>query len=611
MIAGTKIAQPMKKRSTEFIKQTHQLAEYCTAIQSINQKHSLRLNENSLFTWQQQIRHFELVVMGKYNAGKSTLLNLLLGLDLDDGLPTGFRPTTSKLWKISYSSKPKLKAMRFDVSEPKFVITRTLVKILDQLESGYSEQEIAEIDYYELGLPSELLKNTGWAIWDTPGKDDLGGLLNETHYERALQLAEGAVVVTNYDQFKSCSDYLLQLKEKQIECTVIALTNSAAMSPEDFMEQAETKLGQITGYLKDFFPAARYDFAIDCKDPSGASDPSRNRWLGPLQRIVEAVEKIEEPLILLRAWRSMEPFLRDVKVHLEQKIAAAESRKKRAEKTIADLQNFLQLPVTTSLEKEIADATQRQLDDRIQSKSQKLKEQVLSEMYATIEAVTPNFLEHGFSVITLGWGGRSASEIDSDLHHAFQDRMMHFGSQFIEAKVLNYLIPIVKQNASVEADSAVSNYAKKIPFKNTVTYEGYMLEDHEIKAASVDAIYQFAVEKYSVLAAISSRSNFRNDANHQQEYAEESRKVCRSIFKKSIKIIAGNVAAHLIQSMDSYQHELTKRANRRIQRLNKTIYAMNESIGSWQKDWQKMNFYQNYLEHHRSQFLQIIHSSKS
>jgi hypothetical protein len=370
----------MKRRSKAFTAESFIMSSFSKAIEKVNRQCGLDLDLRDLYDWKEQIRNFEMVVMGMYNAGKSTLLNLLL--DLDNALPTGIRPTTNKLWKIYYSSRPQLKAMRFNSSKAEFVIVKKLSPLLEDLESKYSTNEFALIDYYELGLPSEWLRRTGWAIWDTPGKDDLDGLLNEDHFGRVLESAKGAMVVTNYDQYKSCSEYLLQLKSKQIECVVIALTNSAARTPDEFTAAADRHLEQVTGYLRGFFPSARFDFAIDSKDPSGSKDRMQNRWLKSLWRIAAGIEQIEESLILLRAWKSLEPAVSAATQQLDLRISRLREEATLMAHQIAEMQAKVKLPIASEALRKLDTKIATELKERIRSKSENIGKEMAEEMQA-------------------------------------------------------------------------------------------------------------------------------------------------------------------------------------------------------------------------------------
>lgn len=523
------VPKKTKRRSKAFIAERDELKKFSMVIDKIVDENSLNLESLDVHAWKKQIRKFELVVMGMYNAGKSTLLNLLLNLDPDNGLPTGHRPTTNKLWKISYSSRPQLKAMRFDRSKADFVIVKKLTSILDDLESKYSARKIASIDYYELGLPSEWLKRTGWTIWDTPGKDDLGGLLDEYHFERVLQAAEGAFVVTNYDQHRSCSEYLLQLKSSHIECVVICLTNSAARSPDEFTAAADRHLNQVTDYLRDHFPAARFHFAIDSKDPSGSLDRMQNRWLETLWSVTAAIEEVEESLILLRAWRSLEAVVAMVEERLILRISHLQEEAALLATEVARLTNLTELPISSpslrSLNKEIT----ADLKDRIGMKSANLRREVEEILQAAKEAQEPGLPEKAWGLLSFGYGGRSEDEIDRNFMEDLRSRLLDLGNTFIWEKVWEYIVPHVEQAGTYLANQEAENYLRYVGTKHRFSYCA------NLKSAAIDKLYEFAITGFALIEKDFSKPGFRKDQKLKSEFLNLVEGTVKEIFYEAIQ----------------------------------------------------------------------------
>lgn len=115
---------------------------------------------------------FRLIFVGGFDAGKSTLVNALLGEAL---LPTGYAPLTAAVTVIRNGPTRRAWVVRGGVhAEPEpiaFDDLRTVLRIDDEREEPDSVVRV------EIEVPSELLSN-GIEIVDTPGLDD--ALVNAT-----------------------------------------------------------------------------------------------------------------------------------------------------------------------------------------------------------------------------------------------------------------------------------------------------------------------------------------------------------------------------------------------------------------------------------------------
>lgn len=107
---------------------------------------------------------FQLVVVGDFKRGKSTLINALLGKAV---VPTAVTPETVTINKLSYAETPRIEAVlknkkRISLSQPE--LTRSA---LDELMRRLP----ATIDFIDIRLDHEGLRNI--TVVDTPGMGDL------------------------------------------------------------------------------------------------------------------------------------------------------------------------------------------------------------------------------------------------------------------------------------------------------------------------------------------------------------------------------------------------------------------------------------------------------
>lgn len=107
---------------------------------------------------------FQLVVIGDFKRGKSTLINALLG---ETAVPTAVTPETVTINRLSFSDTPRIEAIlknrkRVSLSEPELA-RETLEGLIDRLP--------APIDFIDVRLNNESLRDV--TIVDTPGIGDL------------------------------------------------------------------------------------------------------------------------------------------------------------------------------------------------------------------------------------------------------------------------------------------------------------------------------------------------------------------------------------------------------------------------------------------------------
>ena len=110
---------------------------------------------------------FNIVVIGDFKRGKSTLINALIGENI---VPADVRPETVTINRVSFSETPKAQAVlkngkRMTLTQSE--LKREAIKALaEKLPSG-----IEGIDYIDIGANAEILREI--SIVDTPGIGDL------------------------------------------------------------------------------------------------------------------------------------------------------------------------------------------------------------------------------------------------------------------------------------------------------------------------------------------------------------------------------------------------------------------------------------------------------
>lgn len=135
---------------------------------------------------------FNLVVVGRFNRGKTSLMNALLATDR---LPTGIVPLTSVITAVAYGTRPEA-FVRFQGNRQlaSRIALAELRAYVTQDGNPGNEKQVAQVT---VRLPNDLLRN-GLYVVDTPG---IGSAIGENTAttERFLPEADAFVLVTSYE----------------------------------------------------------------------------------------------------------------------------------------------------------------------------------------------------------------------------------------------------------------------------------------------------------------------------------------------------------------------------------------------------------------------------
>lgn len=134
---------------------------------------------------------FNLVVVGRFSRGKTSLMNAVIG---SDRLPTGIVPLTSVITTVTYGSKEQVvleyqdRGLRSQIA---------LGALPDYITQAGNPGNTKKIKVAEVHLPSEILRR-GFFFVDTPG---LGSPIQENTKttESFLPEADAFILVTGYE----------------------------------------------------------------------------------------------------------------------------------------------------------------------------------------------------------------------------------------------------------------------------------------------------------------------------------------------------------------------------------------------------------------------------
>ena len=121
---------------------------------------------------------FAIIVVGRFNSGKSTLVNALLG-----GVPVaGFDgnsgpmvvddlPATARLTAIHYADQADVKARHLDGTVEGWSIGQYQRQSTLDIDDEENQRRFGEIEQFEMGLPAPVCR-AGVTLYDSPGLDE-------------------------------------------------------------------------------------------------------------------------------------------------------------------------------------------------------------------------------------------------------------------------------------------------------------------------------------------------------------------------------------------------------------------------------------------------------
>ena len=167
------------------------LAEVIRSAQAIDTKNTALQGDCRELVARLAEDQFNLMMVGRFSRGKSTLMNAILG---GDYLPTGIVPLTSVITTVRYGSRPQVVLHFRDFGLNHEI---PLAQLADYVTQKGNPGNVKKIAWAEIQLPAEILRR-GFFFVDTPG---LGSPIieNTLTTERFLPQADAFILVTSYE----------------------------------------------------------------------------------------------------------------------------------------------------------------------------------------------------------------------------------------------------------------------------------------------------------------------------------------------------------------------------------------------------------------------------
>lgn len=172
---------------------------------------------------------FNLMLVGRFSRGKSTLINAILGAA---HLPTGILPLTSVITTVRYGSRTRV-VLNFNDRQLRQDIP--LSRLAEYVTQQSNPGNVKNVAYAEIELPVELLRR-GVFFVDSPG---LGSAIAENTQttERFFPEADAFVLITSYDSPLSDEENRALYRIRQTDKRLFVVVNKQDTAGEDERQQ--------------------------------------------------------------------------------------------------------------------------------------------------------------------------------------------------------------------------------------------------------------------------------------------------------------------------------------------------------------------------------------
>lgn len=230
----------------------------------------------------------KVVLMGEVKAGKSTLINSILGREISR---TSVLEATSAIYHFYNSEQEECSVItkngRFKLQD-----VQRLVEMLE--EKNENGAFIAECTNIEIGLNLPILKQ--FDLVDTPGLGTVT-VSNEEITKRYIPWSDIIIWVfnSNYIGQQNIRDYIFEIKEKGKEVIgVLNRIDEVSATPEEIMASAENDMPEISRYI----PLSAYEELLASREDSSHSPTGVSQLLEAIkEEIGDDLDKKKQEVV--------------------------------------------------------------------------------------------------------------------------------------------------------------------------------------------------------------------------------------------------------------------------------------------------------------------------
>jgi GTPase Era involved in 16S rRNA processing len=281
----------------EYEQRKFALAEIVRTAQAANTNDGWLFSEATALLARLAEDRFNLMVVGRFSRGKSTLLNTLLG---DDYLPTGIVPLTSVITTVRYGSR---KQVVLNFANSRLTSEVPLSRLAEFVTETSNPGNVKRVAYAEIQLRVELLRR-GLFFVDSPG---IGSPIieNTLTTERFLPQADAFVLVTSYDSpLSEEEDRILRRIEATNKKIYILINKQDTVSEEEREQVWEFVTTRLSSYA---FQEKPQIFSISARQGLAAAQAQDARGMQE-----SGIVAFEQALLSFLTQDRAEQFLRNM-----------------------------------------------------------------------------------------------------------------------------------------------------------------------------------------------------------------------------------------------------------------------------------------------------------
>jgi small GTP-binding protein len=251
--------------------------------------------------------NFRLAVFGKYNRGKSTLMNALLGMDR---LPTGILPLTSVVTTVRYDAQERVQIFREGWALPQDIPMSELSEYVTEQGNPGNEKRVTLAQVF---LPAGILRY-GFFLIDTPG---LGSSIaaNTKAAEAFIPRADAAIVVMSVESPLDEEDWaLLERAHTELKRVFVVLNKTDLLSEHQrnsVIDAVSRRLQALYAGAVRVFPLSARNALARAESSSGKEQDRELRVL--MEALLDFVKREKTAQFLNRMAERVQSLIQDEK----------------------------------------------------------------------------------------------------------------------------------------------------------------------------------------------------------------------------------------------------------------------------------------------------------
>lgn len=394
-----------------------------------------------------RLEQFNLVVMGQFKRGKSTLINALIGAGI---LPTSILPLTSIVTILQFGETEKA-VVHYLNDERREIGFDEIPKFVTERENPENKLGVKDVEVY---YPSDFLKD-GVRIIDTPGVGSVFQHNTDVAYSFLPYVDAGIFIVTSDPPMGEAEQNFLKNVREYAHKIFFALNKSDLVDPSDLAEAkhfTEDLIKKYMGYEAQLYPVSAKQ-ALHAKMEKDAQKLERSGFAAFEKELQHFLHREKGEVFLQAVITALLKITADetMACQLEQK--AAELSVQELKEKVAKFEDYAR---TTQKDRE----RQRFILDGQIKKLHALIDQDLDALQAGELPALLDKLEGEFAQ-TLS-GRPSSHELEKKLEGYVFDQIKHIFSNFrsAESEKIAAVLETIYLEVAEQTNAAIADIVK-------------------------------------------------------------------------------------------------------------------------------------------------------